>query len=145
MPGSLHRVVTAALRIAVIAVTMLTADPAIAADSLKDLDWITGTWRGTTKGEPGEGMIERACRYVLAGRFIECHTTAMYPPQEKNKNGEVHTEVGWFSFDKRAKKIRLRQFHVEGFVNTYIESEPLVFVTDRTFPGIACETGAHAE
>jgi hypothetical protein len=42
-----------------------------------------------------------------------------YPPQEKNPKGETHEDVGFFSYDKAAKKLILRQFHVEGFVNQF--------------------------
>ena len=115
---------------AIAVIIVLASASAVATESLKDIDWILGTWRGTTSGDPGEGMIERVCQYVLAGRYIECRSTSMYPVQEKNKKGEVHTEIGIISFDKRAKKLRLRLFTVEGFVNTSIEEEPLVFVTE---------------
>ena len=86
-------------------------------------DWLVGTWRGTATGKPGDGKVERICTRVLGGKFIECRHTAVYAK-------ETHTDIGYVSFDKRAKKLRLRQFHVEGFVNTYAETEPLVFVSE---------------
>jgi hypothetical protein len=58
-----------------------------------------------------------------------------YPPQEKNPKGEVHEDVGFISHDKAAKKLVLRQFHVEGFVNHYVldsvseDKRRVVFVT----------------
>lgn len=55
-------------------------------------------------------------------------------PQEKNKKGETHEDVGYFSYDKARKIIVLRQFHIEGFVNTYAQdtSDPkrLVFASE---------------
>ena len=98
-------------------------------EGLKRLDFLLGEWRGTSSGEPGNGTVERNCAKALNDRFIECRTTVTYPPQEKNKKGEVHVERAFFSYDKAAKKLRLRQFHGEGFVNSYTETEPLVFVT----------------
>ena len=65
--------------------------------------------------------------------FIHETNISRYPPQEKNKSGEGHEHWGVFSYDKARKLIALRQFHVEGFVNTYrqaVESgqtETLVF------------------
>ena len=100
-----------------------------APQGLKRLDFLLGEWRGTSSGEPGNGTIERSCVKALNDRFIECRTTTTYPPQEKNKKGEVHVDRGFYSYDKAAKKLRLRQFHGEGFVNSYTEAAPLVFLT----------------
>jgi hypothetical protein len=55
--------------------------------------------------------------------------------QEKNPKGEVHEDDGFISFDRTRKKLVLRQFHVEGFVNQYVEdgdssSTRLVFTTE---------------
>jgi hypothetical protein len=45
--------------------------------------------------------------------------------QEKNPKGEQHEHRGLFSFDRARKLLMLRQFHIEGFVNTYrLASEP---------------------
>ena len=96
---------------------------------LQRIDFLVGEWRGTSRGEPGDGTVERSCAKALNDRFIECRTTTTYPPQEKNKKGEVHVDRAFYSYDKAAKKLRLRQFHGEGFVNTYAETEPLVFTT----------------
>ncbi len=93
------------------------------------LDFMVGDWRGTSHGEPGEGAVHRVCAKVLRDRFIECRTTVTYPPQEKNPKGEVHQDLALFSSDKSAKKLRLRQFHAEGFVNSYLEGDALTFVT----------------
>lgn len=96
---------------------------------LARLNFMIGEWRGTSGGEPGEGKVERVCSKVLNDRFIECRTTTTYPAQPKNPKGEIHVELALYSYDKSAKKLRLRQFHGEGFVNTYTEMEPLSFLT----------------
>lgn len=96
---------------------------------LARLSFMIGEWRGTSSGEPGEGQIERTCSRVLNDRFIECRTTTTYPAQKANPKGEVHVDRAFYSYDKGGKKLRLRQFHGEGFVNTYAEVEPLSFVT----------------
>lgn len=121
-------------RMSVAAILFLLQFPAptFAADpptGLQELDFMIGRWRGASSGQPGEGTVERECARVLNDRFIECRSTVTYPPQEKNPKGEVHVERAIYSFDKRAKKLRLRQFHGEGFVNTFVEAEPLVFLT----------------
>jgi hypothetical protein len=80
-----------------------------------------GRWAGTATGEPGNGTSERTYRFILNGRFLQAETTAVYPPQEKNPKGETHRDIGYFSVDRARGLLVLRQFHVEGFVNTYAE------------------------
>ncbi|HLG94262.1 MAG TPA: hypothetical protein VI546_05445, partial [candidate division Zixibacteria bacterium] len=41
-------------------------------------------------------------------------------PQQENPKGEVHEDLGLFSYDSARKKFVLRQFHGEGFVNQYV-------------------------
>jgi hypothetical protein len=57
-----------------------------------------------------------------------------YKPQEKNPKGEVHEDVGMFSFDTARQRLVLRQFHTEGFVNQYVhdpaQTGKLVFATE---------------
>jgi hypothetical protein len=96
---------------------------------LQQLELMIGKWKGTSSGEPGNGTVERECARILNDRFIECRTTTTYPAQEKNPRGEVHVDRAIYSFDKKAKKLRLRQFHGEGFVNSYVEVAPLTFET----------------
>ena len=96
---------------------------------------LIGKWEGTGEGEPGTSRVEREYRPALGGRFIEAFNTSTYQPQEKNPKGEVHEDRGLFSYDRAAKRLVLRQFHVEGFVNHYVQQpgdEPgtIVFVTE---------------
>lgn len=116
-----------ALAIALMGATLASAQTS--ATGLARLDFILGEWQGTSRGEPGEGTVERVCSKVLNDRFIECRTTVTYAAQTANPKGEVHVDRAFFSYDKSSKKLRLRQFHGEGFVNTYIEGDPLSFVT----------------
>jgi hypothetical protein len=96
-----------------------------------------GDWKGQSKGEPGNGKGERHYEFALQGKFLRMSHKAVYPPQDKNPKGEVHEDIGFFSYDKQRKKFVLRQFHTEGFVNEYVERETapdgrtMVFVTDR--------------
>jgi len=84
-----------------------------------------GHWTGTTEGEPGAGTVERAYKFILSDHFIEEHSTSTYPPQEKNKTGEVHHHMGIISYDRERKILMMRQFHVEGFVNLYALNQAL--------------------
>ena len=79
-----------------------------------------GKWRGTGEGQPGTSDVERTYEPTLSGRFILERNRSTYAPQEKNPKGEVHEHVGYMSFDKARKRLILRQFHPEGFVNQYV-------------------------
>jgi hypothetical protein len=103
------------------------ASPARAqdADPWKPLERLVGDWRGTATGQAGTGDVTRRYAKVMGGRFVQETNTSTYLPQEKNRKGEVHEHSGMFSYDKQRKLLMLRQFHIEGFVNTYRQvSEP---------------------
>jgi len=117
---------TLILTLTLLSPSALAAEPTA---GVQQLDFMLGKWRGTSNGQPGKGTVERECERVLSGRFLECRSTVTYPPQDKNPKGEVHVERAIYSFDKKAGKLRLRQFHGEGFVNTYVATEALVFTT----------------
>ena len=88
-------------------------------DPWKPLRVFIGKWEGEVKGEPGIGKAEREYSFVLNERFIHIVNRSSYLPQEKNPKGEKHKDIGFFSYDKSAKKFSLRQFHIEGFVNQF--------------------------
>jgi hypothetical protein len=101
---------------------------------LARLEFLVGTWSGTTEGQPGTGTVEREYTRILGERFIQLRNRSVYPPQAKNPKGETHEDMGVFSFDRSRKTIVFRQFHVEGFVNHYA-AEPggdgeVVFVSE---------------
>jgi len=107
-----------------------------AVDRWQPIRFMVGTWDGASSGSPGEGTVVRSYTFVLKDQFIEERNTSTYPPQEKNKQGEVHEHRGFFSFDKQRKVLMLRQFHQESFVINYVfkfaESTPkkLVFASE---------------
>lgn len=89
-------------------------------DSLAPVAGLVGQWTGASGGQPGKGQVERQYERVLGSRFIQVRNRSTYPPQEKNPKGEVHEDIGFFSFDSGRKRIVFRQFHTEGFVNQYV-------------------------
>jgi hypothetical protein len=93
-------------------------------DSLAALEFLIGRWEGTSEGQPGKGKVQRDYVRVLGGRFIEGRNRSVYPPQPKNGNGETHEDRSIFSFDRARKRLVLRQFHIEGFVNQYVAEVP---------------------
>jgi hypothetical protein len=82
---------------------------------------LEGRWQGASAGEPGEGRSTRRYAFILEGQFLQGDTTVVYPPQAKNPKGETHRDLALFSYDRARKALVLRQFHVEGFVNTYVQ------------------------
>jgi hypothetical protein len=100
------------------------------------VQWMIGQWTGTSEGQPGTGVYERSYELVLNKKFIEVRNTSTYPPSQNNPKGEVHEDRGYLSYDRLHKTFRLRQFHIEGFVNEYrLESispdgKTLVFLSE---------------
>lgn len=128
-------IVCSALFLSSVLPAAAAAQPAPAADPFERVAVLIGRWEGTTEGQPGKGAVRREYTRILNGRFIRVHNRSEYPAQEKNPKGEVHEDEGFLSFDRARKRLVLRQFHVEGFVNQYVEdgdSSPsrIVFTTE---------------
>ena len=98
------------------------AQQATPTDPLEPLAFMLGRWEGMSEGQPGTAKVQREYTRALNSRFIHSRNRSEYPPQEKNPKGEIHEYEGWFSFDRARKRIVLRQFHVEGFVNQYVQN-----------------------
>jgi len=90
-------------------------------DNLAAVAPLLGKWTGTAEGQPGRGTVEREYARALGNRFIRVRNRSTYPPQDKNPKGETHEDEGFFSFDRARKLVVLRQFHTEGFVNSYVQ------------------------
>lgn len=118
----MNRILLAAIAWTMVAGSAL-AQPTPQTDSFASVAFLIGRWEGTSEGQPGKGTIRREYERVLNGRFIRVRNRSDYPAQEKNPKGEVHEDEGYLSFDRGRKKLVLRQFHVEGFVNQYVEDE----------------------
>jgi hypothetical protein len=86
--------------------------------------FFVGSWEGRGEGSPGAGGGEQTFAFVLRGTYLQVTNKAVYPPQDKNPTGEVHEDLGIFSYDKARKTFVLRSFHVEGFVNQYVCENP---------------------
>lgn len=126
-----------ALLIAVLLPLLAYAQQAPSKSPLDPLKFFVGRWQGTSKGEPGDGAGEREYEFVLGGKFLQAKNKTVYPPQQKNPKGEVHEDLGLYSYDSTEERFVYRQFHIEGFVNEYVEQarthdgKTLMFVTER--------------
>lgn len=99
------------------------AAPTPAPDPFAAVAFLVGRWEGTSDGQPGAGTVRREYERALNGRFLRVRNRSTYPPQARNPKGEVHEDEGFLSVDRARKKVVLRQFHVEGFVNQYVEDD----------------------
>jgi len=83
------------------------------------LRFLEGKWEGKATGEPGKGVSSREYRFDLNGRFLSARNKNVYEPKTPGAKQEIHEDVGMYSYDRALKKVVLRQFHGEGFVNEY--------------------------
>jgi ubiquinone/menaquinone biosynthesis C-methylase UbiE len=106
-------------------------------DPWVNLRVLEGKWEGEVKGKPGKGVASREYRFELEGRFMSARNKSVYEPKSPNTQSEVHDDFGMFSYDRALKKIVLRQFHKEGFVNEFTldpvsaDGKLLEFITVR--------------
>ena len=119
----------------VVILTMLLVATSVSADQadFDPLGFLVGSWEGNEEGVPGTGHGERSYELIMDETYLLAKNTSTFPPQEKNPHGEVHRDWQFFSYDRAAKKLALRQFHSEGFVIEYVleKSSPqeIVFVS----------------
>jgi len=83
-----------------------------------------GSWVGTCTGKPGDGRVERTHRLILRDKFLQMSGRSTFEPQERNPEGEVHEELGLWSFDRERGAHVYREFLVEGFVSRYVLEPP---------------------
>jgi hypothetical protein len=123
-----------ALLFAIVATAGLGWTQTAAGDPLKPLAFLIGRWDGASEGQPGTARVQREYTPILNSRFIRVQNQSVYQPQDKNPTGEVHEDLGVFSFDSSRRRLVLRQFHKEGFVNQYVhdpaQTDKVVFTTE---------------
>ena len=78
-----------------------------------------GVWIGTASGQPGKGVSMREYQFELKGAVLTARNRSKYEPKKAGAEPEVHEDMAVFSYDTSSKRIILRQFHSEGFVNEY--------------------------
>lgn len=95
--------------------------------------FMAGKWQGTASGQAGDGTVSRQYEFILNNKFLHEKNTSTYPPQEKNKKGEVHDHISFMSYDKARKLLVLRQFHPESFVNQFALNKEASTLTKLVF------------
>lgn len=101
-------------------------------DRWADLRYLAGSW----KMETPEATNTQQYAFIFNGMFLQMKTRAVFKPSEKKPRGEVHEDLGIFSYDEFHNHLVLRSFHSEGFINTYVlkdvsaDGKILTFVTE---------------
>lgn len=105
---------------------------------LEPLQALIGRWEGRETGQSGAGKGQRTYRLILGGRYLQSQNISRFEPQEKNPQGETHEDWTFFSYDRARKRIVVRQFNIEGFVNQFVHEpaagggQTFVFVSEST-------------
>jgi hypothetical protein len=108
-------------------------------DIWQPLRYFEGNWTGTGRGEPGTATVKRDYSFVLGGHYLQAYSESKWEPTAKNPEGEVHTEMSMFSYDKPRKLFVLRVFHVESFVNQFVQDTQATEEVDLRFVSEAIE------
>jgi hypothetical protein len=94
------------------------AEPA--KDGLAEFRWMEGEWRGIGEGDPGTSASERHVDLYLGNKYLRATGRSVYPKQENNPKGEVHSQLNLWSFDRARSAVVMREFDTLGFVCTYV-------------------------
>lgn len=111
----------------ILAILVLPLSPAPAAarddeaDRLAAISWLVGEWAGVGEGRGGVSAGTRHAARVQNGHFIRIESRSVYPKQDRNKSGEVHTSIDLWSYDRQRKLLVMRQFDSLGFVSTFVQ------------------------
>lgn len=98
-------------------------------------DFLIGNWQGVETGVSGDGIGFRTYSYELGENYIMEKNQSTFPKTEKNNLGEVHRDIGMFSYNSNKKEIVYRSFNIEGFTNIFVLNDSLsaenkfVFIT----------------
>ncbi len=108
-------------------------------DFWEPLRFLEGSWEGQGDGMSGKSEVTQVYDFLLNGQFLQMRTRSVFEPQEKNPEGEIHEDMGVFSYDQARETFILRAFYIEGFVNTYVLSETSEDGKTLTFESEAVE------
>lgn len=129
------------LLLALLVPSVLTAQAAAPDDMWTPLTYFEGSWTADISGNAGDGKGEREYGFIFDGTYLHHKNRAVFEPQEKNPEGEIHYDWGFFSYDTGRGLFVLREFHSEGYINRYIldslasSDSVFVFITEAVENG----------
>jgi hypothetical protein len=72
----------------------------------------------------------------MGDKFARSTTSAAFDPSEPGEEGDVHQDIGMFSYDPERDLLLLREFMSEGYVVTYVlaraTADSLVWVSESS-------------
>ena len=86
-------------------------------DMWASFKFLEGKW---IDEKPGVSKVTQMYEFIFSKKYLQMRTKAVFEPTEKSPKGEVHEDLGIFSYDQARKTFVFRQFHIEGFVIQYI-------------------------
>lgn len=89
-------------------------------NKFEGLNFLLGNWQGVETGVAGDGIGFRTYTYELNENYIMEKNQSTFPKSEKKPKGEVHRDIGVFSYNSNKKEIIYRSFNVEGFTNIFV-------------------------
>jgi len=84
------------------------------------LSELQGVWSGVGEGKWGTSSAEKTFAVVLDGKAICRSTRSVYPVQEHNPKGEVHTALTMITLANEDSELRLTEYDNEGFIARYL-------------------------
>jgi hypothetical protein len=104
-------------------------------NKLDNIEFLVGNWQGVESDAAGDGIGFRSYTYELDENYIMVRNQSTFPKTEKKPKGEVHRDIGIFSYNSNSNEIIYRSFNVEGFTNIFIldssnsSKDKFVFIT----------------
>ena len=104
-------------------------------NKFENFEFLVGNWQGVETGVAGNGIGFRTYTYELNKNYIIERNQSTFPKTEKKPKGEVHRDIGIFSFNANKNEIIYRSFNVEGFTNIFVldsvnsTEQKFIFVT----------------
>jgi hypothetical protein len=148
----IRKIVIVLILLTFIPISLFSQEEQEKQDPWKPINYFIGSWKGNEGTGPETGKGDRTYQYILQDRFIHFKNKSVFEETEKRPQGEVHDDMGIFSYDKNRDILVLRQFHVEGFINQYVmdslstDQTYMEFVTESIengFPGLKARLRYH--
>jgi len=86
----------------------------------ENFNFLIGNWQGVETGVAGNGIGFRTYTYELNDNYIMEKNQSTFPITEKKPKGEVHRDIGIFSYNANTNETIYRSFNVEGFTNIFV-------------------------
>jgi hypothetical protein len=97
--------------------SLVIAQPQEKDDIWASFRFLEGKW---IEEKPGVSKVAQVYEFMFNGKYLKMRTRAVFEPTEKMPKGDVHEDLGIFSYDQARKSFVFRQFHIEGFVIEYV-------------------------